>query len=240
MFCTRFYRAEIEVMDWGSILLPMRIDPVEEWQRLTQHYRALTDDQLEELAVDFADLTETAQQILRGEMRIRGLCDPQSPADLSKRSKTGPAPQQEAVFDFVPDLAPDQDALHDYTWKTLLCECGTRAEAWQIGEMLRRAGIESWIDGPGMYSPYADLDLTTPRILVAADQLDQARIVVSGPIPQDVIDDSKLSLPDFEPPHCPGCGAADPVLEDADSVNAWRCALCGRRWSDGEPGKTAS
>ncbi len=214
----------------------MRTDPVEEWQRLTQHYRELTDDQLEELALDFADLTETAQQILRGEMRSRGLRDPQAPAQPRKSSTSSAILQREAGF----GSEPGGDLPHEYTWKTLLCECDAREEAWQISEALRRAGIESWIDGPGIYSPYSDLDFTSPRVLVAADQLDQAREIASRPIPQDIVDESKLTAPDFEVPHCPGCGTADPVLESADPVNAWRCELCGRHWTDREPGKILS
>jgi hypothetical protein len=214
----------------------MRTDPVEEWQRLTHHYRTLTDDQLGELAVDFADLTEMARQILRGEMSTRGLRDPQSPAGFHKTLEDGAVRQRETGLDPEPE-----DALpHEYTWKTLLCECGTREEAWRIGEVLRRAGIESWIEGPGMYSPYADLDLASPRVLVAADQLDEARVIASRPIPQDVIDESKATVPEFEPPHCPKCGAADPVLESADEANTWRCDLCGRHWTDGEPSKISS
>ncbi|HUA90931.1 MAG TPA: hypothetical protein VL991_00105 [Terracidiphilus sp.] len=215
----------------------MRNDPVAEWQRLTQHYRTLTDDQLEELAVDFGDLTETAQQILRGEMLTRGLRDPQSPPELRTRAELPPAWEQEGSAGPEQDDAGDAPP-HEYTWKTLLCECDTREEAWQLSEVLRRAGIESWIEGPSMYLPHPDLDFATPRVLVAADQLDEAQLIISRPIPQDVIDASRLTLPEFELPHCPGCGAPDPVLEDADPVNAWRCALCGRQWSDGEPVQT--
>jgi hypothetical protein len=132
------------------------------------------------------------------------------------------------------DPRQEADLPHEYTWKTLLCTCNTRAEAWQISEMLRRAGIENWMDGPGVYSPHAALDLTNPRVLVAADELDRARVIASMPIPQDVIDESNVTVPDFELPACPGCGAADPVLESADPANLWRCESCGRRWTDPE------
>jgi hypothetical protein len=211
----------------------MQIDPVEEWQRLTEHYRTLTDDQLEELADDFADLTEAAQQILRGAMRSRGLRDPLAPPNPQRKVDISPAPPDE---DDAQSAASDSDggSRYEYTWKTLLRECSTREEAWQVSELLRRAGIESWIDGPGIYSPYAELDLTSPRVLVAADELDRAREIAARPIPQDIVDASKETLPEFEPPKCPRCGAADPALESADPVNAWRCELCARRWTEGE------
>jgi hypothetical protein len=232
----------------------MRNDPVEEWRRLTEYYRSLTDDQLDELATEFADLTETARQILRAEVRSRGLPDPQAPHAAVNGNHASPL-QPDLIFNAqkvldaqkvpdaqkagqVPSSAGDPrqeaDLPHEYTWKTLLCTCNTRAEAWQISEMLRRAGIENWMDGPGVYSPHAALDLTNPRVLVAADELDRARVIASMPIPQDVIDESNVTVPDFELPACPGCGAADPVLESADPANLWRCESCGRRWTDPE------
>ena len=50
-------------------MLPMQADPILEWQRLSEHYRAMNDDELRQLAADFADLTDTAQQALRSEMQ---------------------------------------------------------------------------------------------------------------------------------------------------------------------------
>ena len=62
--------------------LPMQSDPALEWRRLTEHYREMSDEELRELAADFANLTETAQQVLAQEMRSRGLGDPQAPGSL--------------------------------------------------------------------------------------------------------------------------------------------------------------
>jgi hypothetical protein len=216
----------------AAILLPMQIDPVEEWRRLTEHYRQMSDVQLQELALDFADLTEMAQQSLRGELGHRGLDLAQS-ANREPAAQVNPPMRESAPAADADDA--DNDAPHEYTWKTLLCECSDRQHAWQIGEVLRRAGIESWMEGPGIYSPYADLDMTSPRILVAADQLNEARLIAERPIPQNVIDESKETPPDFEPPVCPSCRAQDPILEATDPVNTWRCEACGRQWSDPVP-----
>jgi hypothetical protein len=225
----------------------MQIDPVEEWRRLTEHYREMSDVQLQELALDYADLTEAAQQVLSGELRQRGLSLPRTSNQVSTAARastaTGPA-QAVRSADSAGVAAGAEDAdgdstPHEYTWKTLLCECSEREQAWQIGEVLRRAGIESWMEGPGIYSPYAELDMTSPRVLVAADQLDEARMVIARPIPQDVIDESRMTEPEFEPPVCPSCRAEDPVLESADPVNNWRCESCGREWSDPVPATDA-
>jgi ribosomal protein S27E len=220
----------------------MQTDPMLEWRRLTDYYRELSDEQLQELAADFADLTEVAQQVFQSEMRSRGLPPPQAPGAAEKSAAgastaTGIAQTGSRNGRQVAPLSEADDALatdgpREYTWKTLLCECNDREQAWQLCEMLRRAGVDSWIEGPGLYSPHAEMDVTNPRVLVAADQLDQARMVAASPIPQEVVDESRMTMPEFVTPTCPGCGAADPALEGVKLVNSWRCEVCGRRWTD--------
>jgi hypothetical protein len=201
----------------------MRIDPVEEWRRLTEHYRRLTSEELEELAGSFADLTEAAQQALRAEMHSRGLSDQAASPGPGFRDGVGEAETAQPM--------PAQ-ASTGYTWKTLLCECDTSRQAWQISEALRRGGVESWIEGPKMSSPYTELDVGNPRVLVAADELDLAREVLSRPIPQEIIDESMDTVAEFAAPRCPRCGAEQPILESIDPVNTWRCGCCGQPWSD--------
>ncbi|HKO12296.1 MAG TPA: hypothetical protein VJV22_10020, partial [Acidobacteriaceae bacterium] len=72
----------------------------------------------------------------------------------------------------------------------------------------------------------------TTRIMVAADQLDEAKQILLHPIPQDVIDQSKVKVEDFVPPTCPKCGAEDPLLESVEPANSWRYENCGAQWSD--------
>lgn len=237
----------------------MQSNPIVEWQRLSELYRGKSDEELLELAGDYADLTETAQQTLRSEMRSRRLGDPearstrpdaQAAAGLSApdliAERTSEALVEQAggrmgLGAGAPRLVPDQadagnseEGPHDFTWKTLLCECETQNEAWQLSEALRRAGIESWVESPEGYSPYrhARLDLKCPRVVVAADRLDEARMIAAQPIPQEIVDESSSALPEYDPPKCPGCGATDPVLEGVNPANAWRCEGCGRRWTE--------
>jgi hypothetical protein len=229
-----------------AILLAMHNDPVTEWRRLAEHYRGLGDEELLLLAHEFSDLTESAQQALRAELQTRGLGDPEKPAqparDPALRRNAARFAQQPSGDLAGPNADEDEagdadedgpiEGPHDYTWKTLLCECQTQRHAWQLAEALRRAGLESWIEGPGQYSTVGDLDVTNPRVLVAADQLDQARMIASQPIPQDIVEESNEEPAEYAPPVCPGCGAADPVLEGADAVNVWHCEVCGRDWTE--------
>jgi hypothetical protein len=206
-------------------------NPAEDWRALTEHYRSMSDEQLCELAIDFGDLTQTAQQVLRDEMKLRKLGDPQA-ADWSGRVD-------------VPQGSVDLDESEaprgvEYTWKTPLCQCDSREEAWQIAEVLRRAGIESWIEGPQTYarssgSDDASFNVGSQRVLVAADQLDEARLIASRPIPPEVIEQSRMSVPEYEVPVCPRCGAEDPLLESVDPVNVWSCEACGAEWIEQGP-----
>jgi len=230
----------------------MQADPIFEMQRLAAHYRELGSDELRDLAIDPADLAEAAQQALRTEMQSRGLSDPlratNAPA-ASNAPLTPPAtyntsapihePNDNASSFFArqPQLVPDSpdaepDGPVDYTWKTPLCDCDTSLQARELSEALKLAGIESWIEAPGTGSRYASFSLASPRVLVAADQLDQARAIAAQPIPRQIIEDAQTEVPDYQPPTCPKCGAPDPILEGVDPTNSWRCEQCGQRWSD--------
>ena len=198
----------------------MRDNPLEDWQRLTELYREMGEVELYELQDGIDDLTEVAQQVLRDEMRARGLTA--RPAE-----PTIPKPDWNEEAD-KPDEA-DRDPLHEFTWKVLLTECADSQQAWQIREALRQAGIESWIEGHGFR---VAIDESNPRIQVAADQIEEARLILSQPIPQTIVDQSKQPVEEFEAPRCPHCGAEDPVLEGVDPTHSWLCEGCGAEWSD--------
>lgn len=57
----------------------MQESPEKEWRRLTEHYAGMYDAELLELARDYKNLTEMAQQVLRDEMKKRGLGEPLAP-----------------------------------------------------------------------------------------------------------------------------------------------------------------
>jgi hypothetical protein len=209
----------------------MQRDIFGDWQRLTQLYREMSDDELYALDADISDLTEVAQQVLRDEMRSRGL-NRQPVADKELNSSESPAPPQLDPSGDAPGPGGESgqsDLPGEFTWKVPLCECDDSERAWQIQEVLREAGIESWIDSPRSITY---LDFGNPRIMVAADQLEQANGILARPIPQAIVDQSKIRLPDFEPPVCPNCRAKDPVLLSVNPLNTWRCETCGKQWTD--------
>ncbi len=240
------------------ILLLMHFDHSKEWLRLAQEYRVKGDEELLELNRDFVDLTETAQQALTAEFRSRGLdkkiAEQREAAEKADRfagSYESPWARP-AVSPFVEraaaagpggllgsivgsssaELVPDVEEADsesgepvELSWKTVLCDCEAQDQAYQIRVVLRRARIESWTES-------RERGLDYIRILVAADELDRARVIIANPIPQDIVDESHETAPEYQAPRCPGCGAEDPVLESAEPVNAWKCEICGREWTD--------
>jgi hypothetical protein len=220
-----------------DILLRMATEHANEAQRLTENYGRMYDAELENLAADAADLTDLARQILAAEMKKRGLLERPAVSPTHKDSVSDPF-NPPAAWEVFPETSSndqeegDPSAASEYSWRTLLCDCDSREEAWQIYEVLRRAGIDSWIEVPRSSA----IGLNGPRVQVAADQLDQAIEIASRPIPQDVIDESRVTVPEYELPTCPHCGTADPILEDVKNGNSWACEACGRQWKDAPDG----
>ncbi len=209
----------------------MQDDPAHEWQRLTNLYGEKSDEELLDLAEDFGNLTETAQQVLRDEMKKRRLKAPGTAPVADNRPVFGRWSEGIAGKESVRSAGnSEDDQSGDDVPRVYLCECEDSEQVNQLGEALRRAGIESWVEN--LHAPFAERGLETCRIFVRADQLPLARDVASRPIPQEIIDDLKKPVDDFKPPACPKCGGADPLLESVDPSNSWRCENCGAQWSE--------
>jgi hypothetical protein len=224
----------------------MQTDPMVEWQRITEVYRGMYDDELINLVADQADLTEIARQVLDLELKKRRLGDlshagpaREAPEPMRERRAALIGNQGGAAQIVLDYRAKMGEAPLEYSWKTLLCECESMEQAQQLSEYLKLAGVDSWIDDPNVASHFKGLEHPKPRVLVAADQLEQARAIVANPIPKKIIEDSKFVVPEFEMPKCPHCGAKDPALEGVNPFNSWRCEGCGYQWTESEDGRTA-
>jgi hypothetical protein len=220
----------------------MQDDPVRYWKDLSENYRRMSDGELLELAEKPEDLTDVAQQVLRDEMRKRRLDEKPAPAPAIAAKPAGTAARinwEPASYrsSFAPAEEDHSEEEHEYTWKVLLAECTSQEEAWQLAEALRREGIESWIR---RFNPFAQYEGNGPGVLVAADELEQARAIAEMPIPQDIIEESQIKLPEFVVPACPKCGSKDgPMLASADPVNVWSCEACGAEWTDEDDAASA-
>lgn len=209
-------------------------DPLEEWRRLTKLYSEMGDLEIQELAGQINDLTPNAQQILRDELKKRDIANEQAVESVPGRPGRGATVNWEpSTYRYQFGDVPDEgDGPHEYTWKVPLCTCDTTVEARRIAEMLRRAGIDSWIEAPEFGG-----GVGSPRVLVGADQLDQAHLVAAKPIPQDILDEEREleEAPAYEIPVCLKCKSPDPTLESVEPSNNWLCESCGNTWSDPVP-----
>lgn len=210
----------------------MQDDPARYWQDLTENYRQMSDGELLELAAKPEELTDIAQQVLRDEMKVRAL----APAAQKSQGAMPMRLDRPAALHWEPtrfrNAPPDEknesEQPHEYTWKTMLCECDTREEALDVAMALKEAGIESWISTPNL-----SWGLGGPRLQVAADQLEQAQAFLSSYVPRQ---QQPEEVPDFELPRCPKCGGTeDVVLESAEPTNSWLCEACGAEWVDTDP-----
>ena len=222
-----------------------------EWQRITAVYRGMYDDELINLAADTEDLTDIARQVLNDELKRRGLGDIAKPGLV----QTLPEPMRERRAALLgnqggaPQLVLDHRANYDnhsgtieYTWKTLLCECETLEKAQQLKDHLKLAGIDSWIDDPNLMSRFKGFENPRPRVLVAADQLEQARAVaersnsqggpgIGGGTPGRRLQDARVPRVRGERP---GVGRSEPVQLLA-LRRLWQPMDGIRRWLDLHP-----
>jgi hypothetical protein len=218
----------------------MPTDPVEEWRRLSTLYNEMGEIEIQELANQISDLTPVAQDVIRDEIKRRGIAagpngaPSDHPSDLEAPAvplSQGQNTRAGSDFD-----SSAEEALLDYTWKVGLCRCESLDEAAARSEMLRRAGIDSWIQRSGsrFVVPWLEFGVGEIQINVGADQIDQARTILDQPIPQEIIDqlNEEATAPEYELPTCPKCGAPDPILESVEPSNNWVCESCEHTWSD--------
>jgi hypothetical protein len=193
----------------------MAQDPVEEWRRLTALYGEMGELEIRELAEQINDLMPTAQQILREEMKKRGLTDTNIRREVSQRT-------QVILDNGESNVA---DLPYEYSWKVPAFESENPDEIKLLARALSRAGIERWVN----QAPSGAI-----QILVAADQIDLANEVLAQPISQDIVDEiqAEQSAAAYEIPACPKCQAPDPILESVEPSNNWLCESCGYTWSD--------
>jgi len=206
----------------------MKPNPFEESQRLTSLYSEMGDIEIRELAAGIEDLTDVAKQVLRNELKKRGLSGDAS----AVRSSVLNSPRNRE-WEYAEDSQAqmvaegEDDSRSEFTWKTSLCECNTSKEAWALVFTLRKAGLDGWVD-----RQRSAASLNGPTVLVAADQLEQAREIAAQPIPQDIIDELNEPPEEFVPPTCPACGAKEPTLESTDPSNTWLCESCDNMWTE--------
>ena len=186
-------------------------DPMEEWQRLRSLYAGMGEIELLELKEAFDDLTETAQGLLRDELKKRCLWELAIPRS---------APRREQKKHSLEDL---------YLAGTIVREYDTVKEAKLAAFILELAKIEA-----AVADEQANFDLRPPSVRVAPEDVERADALLAEPVSAQTHADFEATLraPDFEVPVCPRCASNGVLLEGVEPNNQWRCEDCGRSWED--------
>ena len=188
----------------------------EQYSELVRLYGEYGDDELIALGRQVGDLTETAQEALKGELARRRLV-------VSTEVK-------EPVVEEVEAIEEDDDRSLPLGFGRLapegcIKEFAESEDALAAVEMLRAEGIKCEVMLPQA------LDMRAPRVAVAPADAERAAALLAKPIPEE-FREMVRTRDQFEIPTCPGCGAADPLLEEIEPTNKWRCEVCDRVWVD--------
>jgi hypothetical protein len=183
-----------------------------QFQELVTLYKSYGDEELVQLGRGVADLTEMAQEALKGELLRRGLkvAPAEKPvaarvlseddlADMRAYAESAPA---ECIFDFE-----DERAV-------------TAAYYALTGE-----GIEAIVVSGG-----ARPDRRGPRVVVTPKDAERAAAILSRPSAEELKTETEETFEGFNLPQCPACGGTETLLESVDPVNQWRCDHCGHTW----------
>jgi hypothetical protein len=183
-----------------------------QYQELVTLYGSYGDDELVELGRGMADLTQMAQEALKGELTRRGLkiaptgerveAQVLSEEDLSDMRAYAASAPAECIFDFEDERAVTA------AYYALTVE-GIEAIVVSGGARLRRRG---------------------PRVVVTPKDAERAAAILSRPSADELKAETEETFEAFNLPQCPACGGAETLLESVEPVNQWRCDRCGHTW----------
>jgi ribosomal protein L37AE/L43A len=183
-----------------------------QYRDLVALYGTYGDQELVELGHGMADLTEMAQEALKGELTRRRLkvAPPEEPVetrvlsedDLAKMRTYAESAPAECIFDFENERAVTA------AYYALTAE-----------------GIEAIVVSGG-----ARPDRRGPRVVVTPKDAARAAAIFSPRSAEELKTETEEAFAGFDLPKCPACRGAETLLESADPVNQWRCDNCGHTW----------
>ena len=204
-------------------------DPEQERQRLDRLYSGMTPEELEKVAADGAELTDTALASLKTEIARRGLAITanESPAGL--------------------DVLEERDLVPIRRFRDL-------PEALLAKGSLESSGIECFLTDDNMVRMDWFISNLLGGIKLAVNQEDAeaATAILDEPMPETL---DIEGVGEYEQPRCPVCRSLDVNFEQLNKkvaytsawlgvpiplhTQAWTCRSCGHQWQDSdsaEPG----
>jgi hypothetical protein len=189
------------------------IGDAEQYQELVALYGTYGDEELKVLGRDMSDLTATAQEVLQGEIRRRGL-------------KITPAgvPVEDRVL-------TDEDLLDMRAYAELApAECIFGFEDERAASAAYYALTGEGIEAIVVSAESRRFDDRGPRVVVTPKDAERAAAILSQPSTDELRAEKEEAPAEFDLPCCPACGGEETLLESVDPVNQWRCDDCGKVW----------
>ena len=226
------------------------LDPAGEWLRISEHYRQLSDSELQALARQRSELTDSAQQALAQELSHRRL---QPEAEPEKPATPSPFMPPPAFFDHEsPKLrdspetdVPNPDSAYAEDRKLVeLCIVWSVRDALKVQTILDRLGIPFFM-GPEKATGVAEV--TSNFANGVAVQIMQIGIPWAGPAMRNYEpEDDPNPIPNEGlaelPVRCPKCHSTEVIFEgqtsavvatdDSPQKFQWTCDACGHQWED--------
>jgi hypothetical protein len=184
-----------------------------QYQELVTLYGSYGDDELVELGRGIGDLTENAQEALKGELTRRGLKIMSVGEPAEARILTDEDLQDMRTY---AELAP-AECIFDF-------EDERAASAAYYA--LTGADIEAIVLSPSGRK----LDNRGPRVVVTPKDAERAAKILSQSSPEELKAVTEAASAEFALPRCPACGGEETLLESVEPVNEWRCDDCGHTW----------
>lgn len=183
-----------------------------QFQELVTLYSSYSDGELIALGRGMADLTEMAQEALKGEFTRRGL--KLTPAAKPVETRM-PTDEELADMRTYAESAPDE-CIFDFQ---------TEEAASAAYYALTREGVNAIVVSP------KNAKSDGPRVVVTPKDAERAAAIFSQ-LSTDKLTEETLeeTAAEFEVPRCPSCGSEEIVLESVDPVNQWQCEDCGHTW----------
>jgi ribosomal protein S27AE len=193
----------------------MMDDEATQYQELVRLYGTYDDQELLTLGHSIEDLTEMAQQVLKGELARRGLKVAEATALATEHGRNE---EEMASLRAYAALAPSECVF----------EFGDEQGASAAYAALVDEGLDAVVLNPDQMS----FDPRGPRVVVAPEDAARAGAVLSQPLLERFHHEENEGSVEFDVPSCPKCGGDETVLESADPVNRWRCDDCGHGWAE--------
>jgi DNA-directed RNA polymerase subunit M/transcription elongation factor TFIIS len=207
------------------------LDPTHEWQRLLDVYRGMNDDELLNLARQYSELTEVAQQVLKTEISERKL-------EMPKAEPEEPEPWTDEVLD--PELGSAYDEDRELVDVAMVW---SRRDAYQLKAIFDAAeisiafGKEKATEVDRVTSDFSKgVTVQSMKIAVPmATEVMKSYSPADEPQSKEPTDSDVVTL-------CPKCHSkevyfgdlsADPESQ-GDSIEElqWTCDSCGHHWKD--------